>query len=142
MFLRKVALKICCKFKEHPCRSVISIKLQSNVVEITLRHGCSPVNMLRIFRTLFLGTPLGGCFWFLLLLEDLSKTYFPLFKKINAEIAYEVNFTIVCTEFRLSSFKNTKKFRLGHYWVILCEISKYRMWYFQFHSAEKNLIYS
>ena len=24
---------------------------------------CSPLNFLLIFRTLFLGTPLGGCFW-------------------------------------------------------------------------------
>ena len=31
-------------FLEHPCRSVISIKLQSNLIEITFWHGCSPVN--------------------------------------------------------------------------------------------------
>ena len=31
MFLRKVVLKICSKLTgEHPCRSVISIKLQNN----------------------------------------------------------------------------------------------------------------
>ena len=34
--------------------NVISIKLQSNFIEITLRRGCSPVNLLHIFRTLFL----------------------------------------------------------------------------------------
>ena len=34
-------MKICSKHTgENPCRSVISIKLQSNFVEITLRHGC------------------------------------------------------------------------------------------------------
>ena len=38
---------------EHPFRSVISIDLQSNFVEIALRHGCFPVNLLHIFRTLF-----------------------------------------------------------------------------------------
>ena len=32
---------------------MISIKLQSNFVEIALQHGCSPVNLLHIFRTLF-----------------------------------------------------------------------------------------
>ena len=54
VFLRKVVLKICCRFTgEHPCRSVISIKLQRNFVEIALRHGCSTVNLLQIFRTLF-----------------------------------------------------------------------------------------
>ena len=28
-------------------------KLQSNFIEIALRHGCSPVNLMHIFRTLF-----------------------------------------------------------------------------------------
>ena len=32
---------------------VISVKLQSNFMEITLRHECSPVNLLLIFRTPF-----------------------------------------------------------------------------------------
>ena len=27
--------------------------LQSSLIEITFRHGCSPVNLLHIFRTLF-----------------------------------------------------------------------------------------
>ena len=41
VFLGKVAMKICSKFTgKHPCRSPISIKLQSNFIEITLRHGC------------------------------------------------------------------------------------------------------
>ena len=63
VLLRKGVLKICSKFTgEHPCQSVISIKLQRNFIEITLRHGCSPVNLLHTFRTPFLGTPMGGCF--------------------------------------------------------------------------------
>ena len=54
VFLRKVALKICSKFTgEHTCRSVISINLLCNFTEITLRHWCSPVNLLHIFRTAF-----------------------------------------------------------------------------------------
>ena len=53
-FLEKVVPKICCKFTgEHPCRSATSIKLQSNFIKITLRHGCSHVNFLNIFRTPF-----------------------------------------------------------------------------------------
>ena len=53
-FLVKGFRKICSKFTgEHSCRSVISIKLQSSFIEITLRHGCSPVNLLHIFRTPF-----------------------------------------------------------------------------------------
>ena len=54
VFLEKGVLRICSKFTgEHPCRSAISIKLQSNFIEITLQHGCSPVNSLHIFRTPF-----------------------------------------------------------------------------------------
>ena len=54
LFLKKDVLKISSKFTgEHPCQSAILIKLQSNLIETTLRHGCSPVNLLHIFRTPF-----------------------------------------------------------------------------------------
>ena len=60
VFLRKGVLKICSTFTgEHPCRSAISIKLQINFIEITLRHGCSPANFLHIFRTPFLRNTSG-----------------------------------------------------------------------------------
>ena len=41
------------KRREHPCQSVISIKLQSSFIEITLRHGCSPVNLLHFSKHLW-----------------------------------------------------------------------------------------
>ena len=51
--LKKGVPKICSKFTGgNPCQSVISIKSQSNFIEITLLHGCSPVSLL-IFRTPF-----------------------------------------------------------------------------------------
>ena len=54
VFLEKGVLKIWSKFTgEHSCRSTISIKLQSNFTEIALQHGCSPVNLLHIFKTPF-----------------------------------------------------------------------------------------
>ena len=54
VFLEKGVLKICSKFTgEHLCQSVILIKLLCNFIEITLRHGCSPVNLLHNFRTPF-----------------------------------------------------------------------------------------
>ena len=63
VFLEKGVLKICCKFTgEHPCRSVISIKLFCSFIEITLRYGCS-VNLLHIFRTHFTKNTFG---WLLL----------------------------------------------------------------------------
>ena len=44
VFLGKGVLKTFSKFTgEHPCQSVMSIKL----------HGCSPVNLLHILRTTF-----------------------------------------------------------------------------------------
>ena len=67
MFLGKGVLKICSKFRgEHPYRSVISLKLQSNFIEIALWHGCAPVNLLHIVRTRFARNTSG---WLLLLLD-------------------------------------------------------------------------
>ena len=63
VFLGKGVLKICSKFTgEHPCRSVISVKLLCNFMEITLWHGCSSLNLLYIFRIPFPKTHLEGCF--------------------------------------------------------------------------------
>ena len=54
VFIGKGVLKICSKFTgEHPFQSVISIQLLCNFIEITLQHGCSPVNLLHIFRIPF-----------------------------------------------------------------------------------------
>ena len=62
VFLGKGVLKICSKFTgEQPCRSAISINLLCNFIEIVLRHGCSPTNVLHIFRT-----PLDGCLFVML----------------------------------------------------------------------------
>ena len=54
LFLGKGVLKICSKFTvEHPCQSVISVKLLCSSIEITLWRGCSPVKLLYISRTTF-----------------------------------------------------------------------------------------
>ena len=54
VFLGKVVLKICSKFTgERPYRSAISIKLICNFIEIALRQGCSPLNLLHIIRKTF-----------------------------------------------------------------------------------------
>ena len=54
--------------EEQLCRSAISIKLQSNFIEIALRRGCSPVDLLHIFRTRFYKNTYGG-----MLLKSESK---------------------------------------------------------------------
>ena len=62
-FLGKCVLKIYRKCTgEYPWRSAISIKLLCSFIEMTLWHGCSLVNLLHIFRNLFIRTALGGCF--------------------------------------------------------------------------------
>ena len=55
VFLETGVLKIYSKITgEYLCQSAISIKLLCNFIEIILRHGCSPVKMMHIFRTPFL----------------------------------------------------------------------------------------
>ena len=58
VFLGKGVLKMCSTFTEHPCRSVISMKL--------FQHGCSSVNLLHIFRAAFPENTSGGLLLFVL----------------------------------------------------------------------------
>ena len=70
VLLAKGVLKKWSKFTgEHPCWSAISIKLQ---IEIALRHGCFPVNLLHIFRTPFLKNISG---WLLLTNHDTATNH-------------------------------------------------------------------
>ena len=58
-------------------------KAVCNFIDIPLWHGYSPVNLLHIFRTLFIRTPLDGCLWpfisvsFLLLWSVLINHFVP-----------------------------------------------------------------
>ena len=54
------------------CGTVILIKLQSNFLEITLRHGYSSVNFLHIFITSFPKNISGGLLLFFPMCSDLS----------------------------------------------------------------------
>ena len=91
MFLRKGVLKICSKVTgEHPCRSAISIKLLCNFIKIALRHGCSPVNLLHIFRTPFLKNTSG---WLLLKFDRVLNTplcYYHLSKHDSISISIRI----------------------------------------------------
>ena len=81
VFLRKSVLKICSKFTgEHPWRSVISITLLCNFIEITLWHGCSPVNLMHIFRTTF---PKNTSEWLLLELLSLWALFCANFRTLQ-----------------------------------------------------------
>ena len=60
-FLEKDVMKTCSKFTgEHPWRSVISIQLLCNFIEIAFRHGWSPVTLQYIFRKPFYKNTYGG----------------------------------------------------------------------------------
>ena len=76
--LRKSALKICSKFiGEHPCWSVVLIKLLRNFIEVTLWHGCSPVNLLHIFWTHFSNNTSGRLLLLIvIMLEQYCVIYF------------------------------------------------------------------
>ena len=50
---RGAVRKRCSKSMQQIYRKTPMLKLQSNFIEITLRHGCSPVNLLHILRTPF-----------------------------------------------------------------------------------------
>ena len=54
VFLEKGILEVQSKFTgERLCRSAISINLFCHFIEIILRHGCSPLNLLHILRAPF-----------------------------------------------------------------------------------------
>ena len=73
VLLGKGVLKICSKFNgEYSCRNVMSIKPLCNFMEITIRHGCSPVKLLYIFRTPFYNNTSGR----LLLIADSASRNF------------------------------------------------------------------
>ena len=60
VFLGKCIQKTYSKLtREHLCRSTMLINLQCNFIEITLWHGCSPVDLLHIFRIPFLKNTSG-----------------------------------------------------------------------------------
>ena len=99
VFLRKGVLKIYNKFTgENPCRSAISIKLLCNFIEIALRHGCSPVDLLRIFSQLFLRTPLHGRFCISTFLLNVSSRS-ALLLKGPAVFSKQKTFFSVCIAF-------------------------------------------
>ena len=81
VFIVKGILRISSKFTgEHPCWSVISITLLCNFIEIILRHECSPVNLLHIFRTPFLKNTSG---WLSLKFNILMVSWTP---KVHSEL--------------------------------------------------------
>ena len=68
IYIYRGVLKTCRRFTgQHPCRSAISIKLQS----ITLPHGFCPVNLLHIFRTRFSKNTFGRLLLYMYIMQGL-----------------------------------------------------------------------
>ena len=57
-------------FRRTPMPKCVFDKLLCNFIEITLRHGCSPVNLLHIFRTPTLGSLLEGLYMRFILVQN------------------------------------------------------------------------
>ena len=95
-------LKICIKITgEHPYRSVISINLICNFIEITLRHGCSPVNLLHIFRT-HLTKNISG----LLLLYLINYPVSNVRISLNVRFVLNKNITSLFSFFSTNAYKD------------------------------------
>ena len=132
VFLRKTVLKIYSKFiGEQPCGSVISIKLQSNFIEITLRHVCSPVNLLHIFRTPFYKSIYGAlllyCLPYIILTKqpgECLKKFLQLKRIVKLQAVWlQIYWKRTSLHVLLRSFTNNISF--------LYTLSKFRSIYFQ-----------
>ena len=59
--------------------------MQNNFIEITLRHGCCPVNLLHIFRTPFYKNISG---WLLVYIFPESKVYLAFSQAVTTNIFF------------------------------------------------------
>ena len=122
MSLWKGVLKICCKFTgEHPCQSVISIKLLCSFIEITLWYGCFPVNLLNIFKTPFYKNISGGLF-----LDINTKQWLTVIPKVsNMDNLCRLNDVFKYLNFRFfySCYKHRRNLKGGgfHKMYIYCK---------------------
>ena len=66
---------------------MISTKLQSIFIEVTLRHGSSLVNLLHVFRKPFPKTTSGGLLLFSGILSKFNK-HIAIRRSLNAAVPY------------------------------------------------------
>ena len=78
---------------------MISIKFQSNFIEITLQHGCSPVNLLHIFRAPFRKNTAGG-----LLLTEFRQHVFSIKTVLSASTTIIIKRYIFTNNLHLDDF--------------------------------------
>ena len=129
VFLGKGVLKICSKLTgEHPCDSVIPIKLQSIFIEIKLWRGCSPVSLLHIFRKPSPKKPMAGWFW----MELISWL---------TEVTLKYGF--IYSQLKMITFKRTaSKLHKTRHWKMSVNLSwneKIYIWFFNSQSKRVHL---
>ena len=97
--LGKGVLKICSKLTgEHLFRKAILTKLQSSFIETTLRHGCSNVILLHIFKILFPENTSGG-----LLLDTIRCIVILLlkiFRSSRPDVFLEKGILKICSKYK------------------------------------------
>ena len=113
MFVKTVVLQICSKFTwEHPCGSVISIKLVRNFTEITLPHFLLYICCI-FAKHSFWRTPIGDCFWTCNVIKLVKMILISLwhFTYLNYPLLLKLFFKNWC-----------------NYLIFICEISKCWEW--------------
>ena len=85
-----------------------SIKLFCNFIEITVGHGCSPVNLLLFSEHLCIRTPMESCFWVFILkianIDIFGHTYLFAARQYHYWHIREIN-----TNQRVVNISNIKK---------------------------------
>ena len=136
VFLRKGVQKICSKCTgKHQCRSAILIKLESSIIETTLRHGCSPVNLLHILWIPFVKINSGR----LLLVNVVCRLTLNTTKSIDKKsiiVFVDLYFQSLCDVYTLSR-KFPGKYCFGKWMsifrnIILCSVPKHSILTFCF----------
>ena len=144
VFLGIGVLKICSQFRgEHSCWSVISIEslvpflyplktsdVFSGYIEITVRHGCSLVNLLHIFRPSFYKNTSER------LLLDFSAISF-----INMQHFFWYAITLTKTNFFKRTFTYSERVSNECFCIIFgVEFLLFIIWMFSNYSAKKKKI--
>ena len=90
--------------------SVISIKLLFNFIKITLRHGCSPLNLLHIFSTPFPKNTYGWLLLFRIFQHSIEMMEYIMTTKNTAllQIVRIVNLKVSGQYFPLDGLKPVK----------------------------------
>ena len=141
----EAAVENCSKFtEEHPCRSVILIKLQSSFIEITLRHGWNHTSAL-VFSCKFAAffqkpVPKNTCGWLLQNIQDRQFFWVLQTCKFKPTTFYQVRLKATFYHHILAAIKKIKHVTsiLFLYWKRRYRLRKYRLQRSHIHELIRN----